>query len=78
MAKKKPKRSNTELEAGDYVLADKSGWFGIDRLVVHIFVPYKSKQVAVEIFPVDCTMDDEDVLAECRADQPAPKKRKKS
>jgi hypothetical protein len=62
----KPKR----LKTGDYILTDKSGWFEIGKLVVHIFVPFQCDNVSVEIFPVNCAMDDDDVLAQCSAEQP--------
>ena len=58
------------LKSGDYVLTEGSGWFEYKGLVAHVFVPYMTNEVRVEIFPVDSDMDDDDILAHCSAEQP--------
>lgn len=70
--KLKSTKSDTaqKLKAGDYILADGSAWLEYRGLVAHIFVPFGEHRLAVEILPVDCTMDDQDVIDRCSAELP--------
>ena len=56
-----------KLKSGDYILEENSGWFELGGLVVHLYVSWLNTpgKVVAEIFPIDCDMEDDKLLATC-------------
>ena len=66
MAKAKIDRPR-KLKSGDYILEEHSGWFELGGVVVRLYVNWMDApgKVVAEIFPIDCDMDDDKLLAAC-------------